>query len=218
MTPATIRGLVRLLPAVLVLALLAACSPTNTTAALRAAEPEYAPGWNGVAVDGAPEMPSADFVAADGEPFDLRAAVREKPTLIYFGYTHCPDRCPVHLANIAQALRGSVVRPEQINVVLVTTDPERDTPEVLGDYVTKFDSSFIGLWAPQEEIDRVVVDLGLPKPVLEKQPGSEEYTVGHPGQVLAFDRSGRARLAYPFGTRQSQWVEDLPKLVQEDWS
>ncbi|HSK97351.1 MAG TPA: SCO family protein [Euzebyales bacterium] len=218
MTSATLRGIARLLPTALVVALLAACSPTTTTAALRAAEPDYAQGWNAVAVDGAPEMPRADFVDANGEPFDLRAAIREKPTLVYFGYTNCPDICPVHLANIAQTLRSGTVRSEQINVVLVTTDPARDTPEVLGDYLDRFDASFIGLWAPQEEVDRVVVELDLPKPVLEKQPGSSEYTVGHPGQVLAFDTQGRARLAYPFGTRQSQWAQDLPKLVNEDWS
>ena len=198
--------------------LLAGCSPTSTTAALRAEDPDYAPGWNGVAVDGRPAMPAAEFVDANGDPFDLRGAVRNKPTLVYFGYTNCPDICPVHLANIAQALRGSSVRAEQINVVLVTTDPQRDTPEVLGDFVHRFDPSFIGLWAPQEEVNRVVVELGLPEPVLEKQPGSDQYTVGHPGQVLAFDQQGRARLAYPWGTRQSQWSEDLPKLTREDWS
>jgi protein SCO1/2 len=204
--------------ALLVTALLAGCSPTSTTAALRAEEPDYAAGWNGVAVEGRPAMPATDFVDTSGEPFDLRAAVRDKPTLVYFGYTNCPDICPVHLANIAQALRDSTVRPEQINVVLVTTDPERDTPAVLDDYVHRFDPSFIGLWAPQDEVNRVAVELGLPKPVLRKEPGAEQYGVDHPGQVLAFDQQGRARLAYPFGTRQSQWYEDLPKLAREDWS
>jgi protein SCO1/2 len=217
MTSATTRRTQRLVWAAVVLALLGACSPTSTTAALRAAEPDYAPGWNAVAVNGTPEMPRAEFVDASGEPFNLRAAIRRKPTLVYFGYTHCPDICPVHLANIAQAFRNSTVRPEELNVVLVTTDPARDTPQVLAAYVSRFHESFIGLWAPQEEVDRVIVGLGLPKPVLEKQPGSKEYTVGHPGQVLAFDRQGRARLAYPFGTRQSQWVEDLPRLAREDW-
>jgi protein SCO1/2 len=207
-----------MVPVVLAM-LLAACSPTTTTAALRAAEPDYAPGWNAVAVEGAPEVPGdADFVDATGQPFDLRAAVEDRPTLVYFGYTNCPDICPVHLANIAQALREGSIRPDQLNVVFITTDPARDTPEVIGDYLDRFDPSFVGLWAPREEVDRVAVELDLPKPVLEKQPGSREYTVGHPGQVLAFDRQGRARLAYPWGTRQSQWVEDLPRLVTEEWS
>lgn len=218
-TPAT-PSRVHLLVGALLIVVLAGCSPTSTTASLQAAEPEYAPGWNGVAVEGAPQMPAAELTDTDGEPFDLRAAATRKPTLVYFGYTHCPDICPVHMANIASALDQSSVRPEQINVVFVTTDPERDTPEVLGDYMDNFSASFIGLTAPQEQINEVVVDLGLPEPVLEKPSGSasEDYTVGHPGQVLAFDLQGRARLAYPFGTRQSQWVEDLPKFVRGDWS
>src|SRR5690606_37747795 len=120
---------------------------------MRGAAPDYAPGWNGVAVEGTPELPEAEFVDADGQPFDLRAAVREKPTLLYFGYTNCPDICPVHMANIASALRQGTVRPEQINVVFVTADPERDTPEVLGEYMARFDESFIGLWAPREEVE-----------------------------------------------------------------
>ena len=204
----------------LLMALLAGCSPTSTTASLQAAEPNYAPGWNGVAVEGAPEMPEGEFTDTEGEPFDLRAAALRKPTLVYFGYTHCPDICPVHMANIASALGDSSVRPEQLNVVFVTTDPDRDTPEVLGDYLDNFDASFIGLTAPQDKIDEFVVDLGLPEPTLEKpsESASDDYTVGHPAQVLAFDRQGRARLAYPWGTRQSQWVEDLPKLVREDGS
>lgn len=208
---------IRLLVAVVALALAAGCSPTTTTAALRAAEPEYAPGYNGVAVEGTPQLPAQRFTDTDGKPYDLRAAMRQRPTLIYFGYTHCPDICPVHMANIAQALRESSVRPEQLNVVFVTVDPARDTPDVLGDYMANFDPSFVGLWAPQDEVNRVVVDLGLPEPVMEGDTSSDEYTVGHPPQILAFDRQGHARLAYPFGTRQSQWVEDLPKLVRE-WS
>ncbi|CAN5844926.1 hypothetical protein BH23ACT10_BH23ACT10_40240 [soil metagenome] len=209
----------RLLLATVLLALLAgACTPTTTTATLHAAQDgaDLAPGWNGVAVDGAPAMPAQTFTDSAGQPFDLRAAMRERPTLLYFGYTSCPDICPVHLANIAAALDDSSVRDSQLNVVFVTVDPQRDTPEVLGDYVGAFDSSFVALHATQDEVNRVVTDLGLPEPTIEGR--EQNYTVGHPSQVLAFDTSGTARIGYPFGTRQSQWVEDLPKLVREDWS
>jgi protein SCO1/2 len=123
----------------------------------------------------------------------------------------------VHMANIAAALDQSNVRAEQVNVVFVTVDPRRDSPDVLADYLAHFDTSFVGLWAPEEAIDDVVTGLGLPAPVVEGDPDSDSYTMGHPSQVFAFDTQGRARIAYPFGTRQSQWVEDLPKLVRE-WS
>lgn len=200
------------------LVMVAACTPTTTTATLHAVQDtaERLPGWNGVAVDGTPRMPAQVFTDADGRPYDLRAAMRERPTLLYFGYTHCPDICPVHLANIAAALDTSSVRASQLNVVFVTVDPRRDTTEALADYIANFDASFTALRATQDEIDRVVTDLGLPAPVIEQ--GGDDYTVGHPSHVLAFDRDATARVAYPFGTRQSQWVEDLPRLVREDWS
>ncbi len=208
----------RLLLALVMLSLAAACTATTTTATLHAAQDggEFAPGWNGTAVEGTRAMPAQTFTDARGRPFDLRAAMRERPTLVYFGYTSCPDICPVHLANIAAALDDSVVRPDQLNVVFVTVDPARDDRAVLADYLANFDASFVGLRATQDEVDRVVTALGLPEPVIEGT--GERYTVGHPSQVLAFDRGGIARIAYPFGTRQSQWVEDLPKLLREDWS
>jgi len=208
----------RVVASVLALLVLAGCAPTSTTATMRSAQPEYAPGFNGVPVDYASEIPQAQFTDDDGEPFDLRAAMRERPTLMYFGYTHCPDICPVHLANIATAMENTSIGADQINVVFVSADPRRDTPEVLHDYLAAFDASFIGLWAPQAQVDAFMGGLGLPPPVMENPSGSEQYTVGHPGQVLAFDTTGRARIAYPFGTRQSQWAQDLPRLAREDWS
>lgn len=208
-----------LLLVVAALVTLAACTPTTTTATLAAANDaaELAPGWNGERVEGAPSMPAQTFTDADGSPYDLRAAMRKRPTLVYFGYTNCPDICPVHLANIAAALDKTTVRPEQVNVVLVTTDPERDTPDVLGAFLANFDPSFVGLWAPREEVNAVLTGLGLPPAVIEDTTSAHGYAVGHPAQVFAFDTTGHARLAYPFGTRQSQWVEDLPKIVRE-WS
>jgi protein SCO1/2 len=204
---------------VLALAVLGGCTPTTTTATLAATDDsaELAPGWNGVAVEGAPRIPAATLADDEGQPYDLRARMKQRPTLVYFGYTHCPDVCPVHMATIAAALDDSAIREEQINVVFVTVDPARDTPDVLDDYLANFDRSFVGLRGSREAIDDVVTGLGLPAPAVEGDPSSDSYTMGHPSQVFAFDTDGHARIAYPFGTRQSQWVEDLPKLVRE-WS
>lgn len=205
--------------AVVVLAL-AGCLPTTTTAAMTADQGggEAAAGFEGALVEDAPTIPDVAFTDSDGAPYDLGAAMHERPTLLYVGYTHCPDICPVHLATLAQALRESTVRPEQLNIVFVTADPRRDTPEVLGDYLDAFDPSFVGLRANPEAVDRMLRLLGLPTIVIEEGASDAEgYTVGHPGQVLAFDTNARARLQYPFGTRQSQWVTDLPKFVRGDW-
>lgn len=216
------RGLRHLLGVLAALAVvtLSACSPTTSTAALADASPELADGWNAVAVDGAPRV--ADIAATDqtGQAFDLAAAVRARPTLLYVGYTNCPDICPVHLATLSQALEHSTVRPEQLNVVFLSADPERDTTAALADYMTSFHPSFVALRASADDVERLVGGLGMPAPAIEPAADGDpdRYTVGHPGQVLAIGTDGRAHLAYPFGTRQSHWVADLPRLARQDWS
>lgn len=153
----------------------------------------------------------------DGEPFHFRAQTEGSLTLLFFGYTYCPDVCPIHMANIGAVLDDFPfdVR-NQIEVVFVTTDPERDTPERLRRWLDNFDSSFIGLRGTREEVNQIQVALGLPASVIE-ETDSEEYLVGHSARVLAFTKDNLAHVAYPFGTRQADWAHDLPKLVDERW-
>ncbi|HUF29784.1 MAG TPA: SCO family protein, partial [Gemmatimonadaceae bacterium] len=150
---------------------------------------------------------------------DLAEQSRGKLTLLFFGYTHCPDVCPVHMTNIAAAMRTfSWARRDSIRVVFVTTDPERDTPDRLRSWLGSIDSSFVGLRGTQAAIDSAQRGLGLPEAM--RLPGAHagDYQVGHAGQVLAVFADGRARFAYPFGTRQAEFAHDLPKLVAESAS
>lgn len=167
-------------------------------------------------------LPRPDFTLTDtgGRPYDFRAETGGKLTLLFFGYTHCPDVCPVHMANIA-AVRGDlptdVVR--SMEVVFVTTDPERDTPERLREWLNGFDPSFVGLRGSREEVNAIERSLGLPPSVVdtvEAEGGGEEGFVGHAAQVLAFQPDDTARMAYPWGTRQRDWRRDLPRLARED--
>src|SRR5690606_6182779 len=90
-------------------------------------------------------VPKADFTLpdTDGDPFDFRSRTDGKLTLLFFGYTHCPDVCPVHLANIASALqRLSFEERERVSVVFVSTDPDRDTPQRIREWLDSFDRSF----------------------------------------------------------------------------
>ncbi len=134
-------------------------------------------------------------------------------TLLFFGYTHCPDVCPVHMANIAAALHklpDNVAR--QVKVVFVTTDPERDTPAVIRAWLDHFDKRFIGLTGTQAEVDSAQVAMRLPPAYREEIPGAP-YQVGHSAHVIAFTKDGMARFALPFGTRQSEWAQEIPRLV-----
>lgn len=159
--------------------------------------------------------PKPDFVLTDtsGRPFDFRAETEGKLTLLYFGYTRCPDVCPVHLAQIASVLRD---RPElnddAVTVVFVSVDPERDTPAVIRQWLDNFDSRFIGLTGTAEQLAAAQQAAGAAPAA--REPGSGgDYTVGHAAQVFAYAPDGLGYTVYPFGTRQSQWAHDLPLLA-----
>lgn len=160
-----------------------------------------------------------DFTLTDteGEPFDFRAETEGYLTLLFFGYTYCPDVCPIHMANIGAVLDDFPFEVRnQIKVVFVTTDPERDTPERLRLWLDNFDASFIGLRGGRDEVNEIQIALGLPASVIEETEGGG-YLVGHSARVLAFTKDNLAHVAYPFGTRQADWAHDLPKLVDERW-
>lgn len=160
-------------------------------------------------------LPRPDFTLTDtaGDGFDFRAETRGKVVLLFFGYTHCPDVCPIHMANIAAAL-GQVgwQTRRRVKVVFVTTDPDRDTPERIREWLDRFDPAFVGLRGTVEEVAAIQAELNLPPSVIPSEPATG-YEVGHAAQVLAFSPSGVATVAYPFGTRQADWVHDLPLLA-----
>lgn len=165
-----------------------------------------------------PPIPKPDFVLTrtDGTPFDFRRETDGFVTLLFFGYTNCPDICPVHLANIASALKK--LGPEvnnAVKVVFVTNDPARDTPEVLRTYLDHFDPRFIGLTGDSLAIADAMRQLSLSPIVREEgtQPGG--YTIGHSAIVLAFTRDDLAHVVYPFGIRQDDWASDLVLLSRD---
>ncbi|HKY61290.1 MAG TPA: SCO family protein [Gemmatimonadota bacterium] len=183
----------------------------------RAGAESAQPDLRGTLLD--PPWAKPDFTLTDteGRPFDFRARTDGFVTLLFFGYTHCPDVCPIHMANIAAVLKDlDYADRSRIRVVFVTTDPERDTPAVVRAWLDRFDRSFIGLRGTDAEVDAIQGSLHLPAAIRQpSRPGPlpGAYAVGHAAQVLAFTPDGRARVVYPFGTRQSDWANDLPKLV-----
>jgi len=160
--------------------------------------------------------PALELEDTEGRPLDLRQATRGGVTLVFFGYTHCPDVCPVHMATLAGAY--GQLEPEvrdQVRILFVTTDPERDTPERLRAWLDGHHRDFVGARAPLAEINRALAELLLPGvAVLPSEHGADGAPlVGHPSAVVAFGADGRARLRYPFGTRRAHWLHDLPRLV-----
>lgn len=193
--------------AVLAAALAAGCAP---------APPSESGRYNGFEVK--PAKPKVDFTLTDteGRPFPFTERTRGKVALLFFGYTSCPDVCPVHMANIAEALdRLTPGERERIEVVFVSTDPDRDTPEKLRAWLAHFDSSFVGLRGPAADVNRVERAYGLAASMTNPTgPADTAYDVGHAAQILAFTPDDSLRVMYPFGTRQQDWVADLPRLLR----
>jgi protein SCO1/2 len=197
--------------------LLAACGKGGAGASAGAGKPSgtHAPkGIRGVLVQG-PGLSKPQFTLTDtsGQPFDLPAQTAGYVTLLYFGYTHCPDICPTHMANIATALHqlpASVT--SHIKVLFVTTDPTRDTAPVLRNWLNNFDASFVGLTGTATEIHQAEQATGMSLSTMQFLGGGN-YAVDHAGQVDAFTTDNVDHVMYPGGIKASDWVNDLPKLV-----
>jgi len=172
--------------------------------------------FRGVALPTPLAKPSLTLTDLNGQPYDFAGATRDKVALLFFGYTHCPDVCPLHMANIAAVLkRMSAEDRARVVTVFVTTDPQRDTPDRLREWLANFDPSFVGLTGTKEELARAQQSVGLGEAFKEyANADSANYFVQHGAQVFAFARDGIAYTIYPFGIRQEDWANDLPKLVR----
>jgi protein SCO1/2 len=160
-------------------------------------------------------IPAADFTltSASGEAVSL-SDYRDEIVLLYFGYTFCPDICPTTLSELSEVQRELDDAGEKIQVVMVTVDPERDTPEKLGEYVAHFHPDFAGLSGTKEEIDAAGEGFGI---YYEKNEGSEAtgYLVDHTARVFVVDPQGNYQLSFSYGTPVEDIVHDLRLLMRD---
>lgn len=177
-------------------------------------------GLRGVRLSPPRAKPEFTLTSTDGRPFNFQTDTRGTVALLYFGYTNCPDVCPTHMANIAAALRR-LSRDEQakVRVVFVTTDPNRDTPERLRQWLNNFDARFIGLRGSTDSVNQIQATLGLPPAMMELMDSTSAgpraaYGMGHAAQVLAFTPDDSLRAEYPSGFTADDWANDLPKLAR----
>jgi protein SCO1 len=210
-----IAGLVAIGAAVLLLvAVVATVRQSGDDTTDTSAESADGDDWGGTLLD--PAQPRPDFTLTDteGRPFDFAAETQGRLTLLFFGYTSCPDICPIQMAVLSGAL-DSPGMPEPV-VVFVTTDPQRDTPDRLRDWLDSFDTSYVGLTGTPEEIGRAEDAAGVAGSLREptSESGDDDYEVGHAAQVLAYTPDDRAHLVYPSGVRQQDWTADLPRMME----
>jgi protein SCO1/2 len=166
-----------------------------------------------------PPLAKPGFVLTDtaGEPFDFASETDGYVSLLYFGYTHCPDICPSHMADLAAVLDRNPDIAEHVRVVFVTVDPTRDTPDRLRTWLDLFNPEFVGLSGTAEEVQSAADDAlqHLSFPIETAAFGDGDYSVSHAALVLAYGHDGTARVSWPFGTRQADYENDLRILVQE---
>lgn len=160
-----------------------------------------------------PPLPAEDFTLTDqhGKVFHL-GDHRGEIELIFFGYTNCPDVCPVTLANFRQIKEQLGDKSGKVNFVFITVDPERDTAERIGEHLANFDPSFIGLTGVQQDLKRVWDAFGV---YVEKVDNGSAagYEMNHTARVYVVDQSGNLLLTYAFGTESQAMAEDVAHLL-----
>jgi protein SCO1/2 len=197
---------------------LSGCGGTDTgdkpDAGFSAAQHDHDKG--GTVLDDAFPKPDLTLTDTEGREFDLREETAGHPTLLYFGYTHCPDTCPLVMSNISIAKsKLPKAQQEKLRVVFVTTDPKRDTPKALGAWLRAQDPSFIGLTGDIQDVEKAARSVGVSvAPTHEDEDGNIVAT--HGVQVLAFSpKDDKAHVLYMEG----QWTvpvleKELPKIIQ----
>lgn len=190
-------------------------SPLATASTLNPANTSY----HGVIPDPIRDRPDFQLVDTAGKAVSFLKDTSGTATLLYFGYTHCPDECPTTLHDLHAAL--TLVPAEvrsKIKVYFVTTDPRRDTPAVLSHYLAQFDTTFIGLTGSLQQIaaaeDAANVPLAEPD-TAAPLPNGAGYSVNHAAVVLAYDTANRNPVLYPSGTTVETYATDFPLLAKE---
>ncbi len=160
----------------------------------------------------------ADFslVDDDGQPFSLER-LKGQWSLLFFGFTHCPDVCPSALYDLAQ-VRKTLARndPEKTNdlqVLFVSVDPERDTPRQLNQYVNYFDPEFIGVTGPEAQLAPLTLQLGIAYRIEDHEPGSQQYNVDHSASILLMNPDGQLHGVFPAPHQSDSMAAEIAAVI-----
>ena len=157
-------------------------------------------------------VPDTELVDTSGEPFSLAADTTERLTLVFFGYTHCPDICQIVMSTLASAMtRLDPAERDDVEVVFVTTDPARDDRRTLRTYLDRFDPGFVGLTGDLDQIAAIGLDLGIAVEKGKRLP-SGGYEVTHSTHVVGIDPQDRVPIVWTEGTSAAEFAADVHTL------
>ena len=157
-------------------------------------------------------LPGGHFVLKDQNNQIFDSATSQKLMLIYFGFTYCPDVCPTTLIKVSDIIDRLKEDSKEINSIFITVDPERDTPEILSDYVSAFHGDIIGLTGTKNEIDKVAQDWGVyyQKEILD---GEEDYTMNHLDIIFLANANGEFIDYFPPKIQSVLIVEKIRNII-----
>lgn len=184
---------------------------TTSANASTANAPASSAAFTGTDITGTGFGKDIDLVDHDGTAIELQQAYHGKVMVIFFGFTQCPDVCPTTMAELAQVKEK--LTPEQrdrVQVIMISVDPERDTPAVLKQYVSAFDPSFVGLTGSAEQIAKVAASF---KAYYKKVESDQSYTMDHSSGLYVLDMEGESRLLIKPNTPPEAIAADIQKLL-----
>lgn len=170
--------------------------------------------FNGTVIE--PPLPMEDFLLKTANNESFRLSDQDgKITLLFFGYTNCPDVCPTTLAEFKQVYEKLGDDAQNVQFVMITADPERDTPDRISEFVSFFNPVFVGLSGERSELEKVYKEFSV---FVEKQEtdSAAGYLVSHTASVFVLDQNSDLRLTFPYGTSASEMTDDIAQLLKEN--
>ena len=192
--------------------LLAACAALALAGCNASPSGGDSPSFEGVDITGTGIARSLALADPDGRARSL-ADWKGKVVVVFFGYTQCPDVCPTTMAELAQVKQSLGPSGDRLQVVFVTVDPERDTPEVLKRYMASFDPSFVALRGTPEQTAAAAKEFKLFYAKVPGRGSDASYTIDHTAGSFVFDAEGRARLFVRYGGDGAALKHDLQTLL-----
>ncbi len=186
--------------------LLTACNPNAQSAA-----GNKAGGFVGTDITGADFPKPLSLTDHNGKKRTMDD-FKGKVVALFFGYTHCPDVCPTTMSDLKQTMKLLGDKADQVQVLFVTVDPQRDTQAVLAQFVPSFDPRFIGLWGSLQETAETLGNFKIYYSKVESKTKGD-YTIDHSAGMYVFDKTGKIRLYLDYGQKPADIASDLKKLM-----
>ena len=192
--------------------LIAACTLLTGAASIISACSQDKPQFKNIDITGADYARDFRLTDQNGQLRTLKD-FRGKVVVLFFGYTQCPDVCPTTMAELAEAKKALGKDGDKLQVLFVTVDPERDTPQVLKGYMGNFDPTFVALRPTPDQLPEVAKDFKVYYKKVDGQTPTS-YTVDHSAGSYVYDPKGNVRLYYRYGSSRQALVSDIELLLK----